>query len=219
MYNFAMDYILPLFDDINGLGSSGNFYKAVRKPEECWNPWHGCKKFSAGCLNCYVYRIDGRHGRDASLIEKNKNFYLPVATDRRGDYKIPSGTVLYTCFSSDFFLEEADCWRGEVWKMMRRREDVSFFLTTKRIIRALRCLPSDWGKGYPNVTVACTVENQAAADERVPVYLSIPQKYRMILCEPLLGSVKFRTLSGINKVLAGGESGPDARACFPYRRE
>ena len=23
-----------------------------------WNPWHGCKKFSEGCENCYVINDD-----------------------------------------------------------------------------------------------------------------------------------------------------------------
>ncbi|MCK9303605.1 MAG: phage Gp37/Gp68 family protein, partial [Bacteroidales bacterium] len=23
-----------------------------------WNPWHGCTKYSEGCLHCYVYRRD-----------------------------------------------------------------------------------------------------------------------------------------------------------------
>ena len=36
-------------------------------PVAGWNPWHGCRKISEGCRNCYVYRIDERHGRDASV--------------------------------------------------------------------------------------------------------------------------------------------------------
>ena len=35
-----------------------------------WNPWHGCRKISAGCQNCYVYRIDATFDRDASAITK-----------------------------------------------------------------------------------------------------------------------------------------------------
>lgn len=23
-----------------------------------WNPWHGCKKVSPGCKNCFVYKMD-----------------------------------------------------------------------------------------------------------------------------------------------------------------
>ena len=33
-----------------------------------WNPWHGCRKTSPGCLNCYVYRIDAAVGRDPTVV-------------------------------------------------------------------------------------------------------------------------------------------------------
>ena len=34
-----------------------------------WNPWHGCKKYSEGCKNCYVYRMDIRYGKNPSEIK------------------------------------------------------------------------------------------------------------------------------------------------------
>lgn len=43
-----------------------------------WNPWHGCQKISAGCQNCYVYRIDSAFDRDASLITKTAAYNLPL---------------------------------------------------------------------------------------------------------------------------------------------
>lgn len=77
-----------------------------------WNPWHGCHKLSAGCVNCYVYRTDGKHGIDSSVVVKTKSFGLPVQKKRDGSYKIGAGEMVYTCFSSDFFVEDADEWRG-----------------------------------------------------------------------------------------------------------
>ena len=73
--------------------------------------------------------------------------------DRTGAYKIPSGETVYTCFSSDFFLEEADPWREEAWRMIRERSDLFFFIVTKRIHRAEECLPEDWGSGWENVAI------------------------------------------------------------------
>ena len=35
-----------------------------------WNPWHGCRKYSPGCLNCYVYRRDAKYELDASAVRK-----------------------------------------------------------------------------------------------------------------------------------------------------
>lgn len=182
-----------------------------------WNPWHGCRKISDGCANCYVYRIDGRHGRDASQVARTASFDLPLRRDRRGGYKIPAGEMVYTCFSSDFFLAEADEWRPEAWQIMRQRSDLDFFLTTKRIDRLASCLPPEWGEqGWPNVTIACTVENQDRADFRMPIYTAAPLSRRVLLCEPLLGAIDLREWlrgGGIEEVIAGGESGPEARPC------
>ena len=39
-----------------------------------WNPWHGCRKVSPGCLNCYVYRRDAEVGKDSSFIARTSSF-------------------------------------------------------------------------------------------------------------------------------------------------
>ena len=64
-----------------------------------WNPWHGCKKISEGCLNCYVYRIDGGHGKESGTVRLNADFLLPLKQGKDG-MKIKSGETVYTCFSS-----------------------------------------------------------------------------------------------------------------------
>ncbi len=180
-----------------------------------WNPWHGCKKYSAGCLNCYVYRIDERHDRDGSVIRKTGDFDLPVRRARGGGYKIPSGEWVWTCFTSDFLLEDADAWRPDAWRFMRERADLRFFFITKRIVRFIDCLPPDWGTGYENVHICCTMENQAAADERLPILRAVPARYKSIACEPLLSRIDFHGQLGtwITEIVAGEESGPAARPC------
>ncbi len=180
-----------------------------------WNPWHGCHKISPGCANCYVYRADKRHGRDSTVIKKTAEFDLPLKKNRQGRYKIPWGELVYTCFTSDFLLEEADPWRGEVWQMMRTRSDLEFLFITKRIHRFKECLPPDWGEGYPNVHVCCTVENQDQANFRLPIFQSAPIAKKSIVCEPLLGYINLSDWLGnwVEEVLAGGESGSAARIC------
>ena len=101
-----------------------------------WNPWHGCHKLSTGCRHCYVYRGDSKHGKDSSIITKTGQFNLPVRRKKDKTYKIPSGNLVYTCFTSDFLIEEADEWRIEAWKMMRERYDLHFLFITKRIDRS-----------------------------------------------------------------------------------
>lgn len=53
-----------------------------------WNMWHGCKKISAGCANCYVYRTDSKFDKDSSRISKNKSFNMPVEKYKNGEYKL-----------------------------------------------------------------------------------------------------------------------------------
>ncbi len=181
-----------------------------------WNPWHGCRKISAGCLNCYVYRRDGSVGRDASEVRKTASFDLPVRRKRNGRFSYqPQDGLAYTCFTSDFFLEEADGWRAEAWQMIRERWDLHFSFITKRIHRFYECIPEDWGPGYPNVSIGCTTENQDRADFRLPIFLKAPISSRYIILEPLLGPVDIRPYltSAVDSVTVGGESGDNARPC------
>lgn len=180
-----------------------------------YNPWHGCHKISPGCLHCYVYRIDAVYGRDPSIVTKNGTFDMPIRKNRQGQYSIPSNETVYTCFSSDFLVDEADAWRPDVWAMMKARQDLTFIFLTKRIHRLEACLPSDWGDGYDNVIIGCTVENQEQADKRLPIFLSLPIKHRNIICEPLLGHIDLSPYLDrrIELVMAGGESGSEAREC------
>ena len=121
---------------------------AIESKSKMWNLWHGCHKLSAGCKHCYVYRGDSKRGIDSSIVSKTKNFYLPVQKKRNGEYKIPPGTLVYTCFTSYFILEDADELRTEAWEIMRIRGDLQVMMITKRIDRVQESLPDDWGDGY-----------------------------------------------------------------------
>ena len=182
-----------------------------------WNPWHGCKKISAGCQNCYVYRRDGQFGKDSSIVSKTNNFDLPIRLNRNGEYKLRhTSEQIYTCLTSDFFIEEADEWREQAWKIIYTRRDLNFVIITKRIDRMADVLPADWENGYSNVTVICTCENQAAADYRLPIFLKLPIFRREIIHEPMLESVdieKYLSTGKISAVTCGGESGDNARLC------
>lgn len=111
--------------------------------------------------------------------------------------------------------------------------------TAKRIARQ-RSQPIPPGKclrwPLPNVWLGVSVEDQAAADERIPHLLATPAAVRFLSCEPLLGPVDltpyFRKLATSGPgwkltgglaleiadrvpdwVIVGGESGPGARPC------
>ena len=167
-----------------------------------------------------MYRRDESIGKDPSIVQKTENFDLPVKILRsgkyKGRYKIPFGSHIWTCFSSDFFHADADEWREDAWDMIHERSDCSFFMITKRPERIADHLPKNWGYGWEHVTIAVTCENQEMADKRLPVYLNIPMKHYSVMIEPMLSGVNLRqylSTGKIEDVNVGGESGPEARLC------
>jgi len=102
-------------------------------------------------------------------------------------------------------------------------------------VAAHRLLDAEWP--LPNVWLGVSVEDQAAANERIPDLLATPAAIRFLSCEPLLGPVDLSrwlhrcascvcsscppgfdddTAMGqrrLSWVIAGAESGPRAREC------
>lgn len=205
--------------------STSKIRSVFNRPAD-WNPWHGCTKISPGCMHCYMYRTDAKHDRDSSIVTKTNTFNLPIQKKRDGSWKVKPGSLVWTCFTSDFFHKDADAWRPEAWDMIRQRPDLHFFFITKRIDRFMDCIPNDWGEGWENVEIACTCENQDRANYRLPIYAEVPIHKKTIICEPLLEEIdlsQWLCLRNINKVgrqvrvfhqvVVGGESGLEARIC------
>lgn len=89
--------------------------------------------------------------------------------------------------------------------------------------------PASWWPGWPlsNVWLGVSVEDQKRAELRIPALLDTPAAVRFLSCEPLLGPIdltpwttwrdgSLRTaeppnVSGLNWLIAGGESGPGFR--------
>jgi len=185
-----------------------------------WEPWTGCYAASDGCKYCWYYGpYSKRHGQNTVVRAHDGEFNKPLATVYMPRKKITkhvleSGKSVGVCFASDFFVAEADEWRKEAWSIIKQRPDLTFMFLTKRIDRFSVSLPDDWGDGYDNVQIGCTVENQEIADYRLPLFISYPIKYRFIGCEPLLGKIDLTPyLHKVERVSAGGESGRDAREC------
>lgn len=172
-----------------------------------WNPWHGCRKVSPGCKNCFVYKMDKRYGRDTTIIAKGKTTY------ELKDKDCPYGSLVKLCFSSDFFIEEADEWRDGCWDFIRRRKDCIFVTTTKRPERIKSCIPKDWNDGWENFHLSISIENQEMADKRLPYFLEAPLKHREVFCSPLIAPItlgKYLDTGLIKCVNVGGEMAPKA---------
>lgn len=96
---------------------------------------------------------------------------------------------------TDTGCKRADAVGEEISTMERRtrgRKSV-IMLLTKRPDRMLAWQREHFPDGLPSwVWVGCTVENQAAADERIPHLLSVPARVRFLSCEPLLSAISLQ---------------------------
>lgn len=177
-----------------------------------WSPWRGCHKYSEGCRFCYIHKGDSKRGIDTNNVVKTDKFTAPIEKNKKGEYKMKSGQVVYLCFSTDFLIEDADQWRSECWSIIRERSDLHFIFLTKRIERFMQCIPDDWNDGYDNVTIGCTIENQDRADYRLSIFSKLPIKHKNIICQPLIERISINDyLDDVELVVVGGESDYKAR--------
>ena len=148
-----------------------------------WNPWQGCIKVSDGCKFCYMYRDKERYGKNPKIVHRSteRTFRMPL--------RLTEPNLIFTCSWSDWFIEEADQWRAEAWKIIRDTPQHFYQIFTKRTERIEQCLPDDWGLGYDNVMLVATAENQKMAEIRVPELLRARARWRGVSLEPLLEKV------------------------------
>jgi protein gp37 len=186
----------------------------IQWTDHTWNPWYGCVHVSEGCFNCYMFREQVRYGRNPAIVNRAQppTFNSPL--------KWKTGRV-FTCSWSDFFISDADAWRDEAWEIIRRTPHLTYQILTKRPARIERRLPKDWGNGWPNVWLGVSVENQAMAENRIPVLIDAAAAVKFLSVEPLLEPVSLRkwlapewaSISPLDWIIVGGESGPEAREC------
>jgi protein gp37 len=174
--------------------------------DSTWNPHRGCHKVSAGCLHCYWYRDAARYGYNPGEVVRSKTTF-------RDPLKWKEPRKIFVCSWSDFFIEEADAWRGEVWDIIRKTPHHTYQICTKRVENIPARLPSDWGNGYSNVWLGATTENGTEYARRVSGLMSIPAKIHWLSIEPMLSRVE--GYDSPDWVVIGGESGPNARAFNP----
>lgn len=153
-----------------------------------WNPWRGCHKVSEGCRNCYAIREINRYGGNGESVIKSKTFNDPLKWKRNG--KLAPGSKIFTCSWSDFFIEEADEWRNDAWKIIKDTPEYIYLVLTKRVYSIPGRLPSDWGDGYPNVWLGITVESNKEFYKRMPMFSQIPAAKKFLSIEPMLSDVE-----------------------------
>ena len=158
---------------------------------------------------------------------------------------------IFVCAHGDLFHESVPYeWIDQVFAIMALAPQHTFQVLTKRADRMQKYLsvhrwqiwaaigramnPVRWCAlppiiggdctPVPNVWLGVSVENQARANERIPLLLKTPAAVRWISAEPLLGPIDFKEVPNFNRpailhqkwwVVAGGESGTGARPMHP----
>ena len=180
-----------------------------------WNPWLGCHKVSEACQHCYMYREVARFKlNDPNVVTRtvHQTFYAPRRWNKKFTQTFSGFQTVFTCSWSDYFIEEADPWRGDAWKVIEETPNLFYLILTKRIERAVACLPKNWGEGWPGVGIGVTVENQRNT-HRLDTLRTVPTKLRFVSIEPLLGPIDLTPWKDcLDWVIVGCESGEDRRA-------
>lgn len=211
--------------------------------EATWNPLTGCTRVSRGCDNCYAARqAAGRLKNTAAysglavITPSGRaafNGHIRLLPDRLEQplrWRKPR-RVFVNSMSDLFHPDVPFTFVDRVYDVMCRTPQHTYQILTKRPELMAAFYGATEG-GYPlrptlpNVWIGTSVEDQVAADERIPHLLRTPAAVRFLSCEPLLGRVDLRAIyrdamdeahdvdclnAGIHWVIVGGESGPGAR--------
>lgn len=176
--------------------------------EATWNPITGCTQVSPGCAHCYAKtfaeRFEGVPGHPYeggfAVQPRPERLKQPLS------WKKPR-TIFVNSMSDIFHEQVKDEFILEIFEIMAEASWHNFQVLTKRSERMAALAPS-----LPlssNVWMGVSVENQRWTS-RIRDLRSVNASVRFLSCEPLLGSLDL-DLTGIDWVIAGGESGPGAR--------
>ncbi|HHW13712.1 MAG TPA: DUF5131 family protein, partial [Firmicutes bacterium] len=209
-----------------------------------------------GCANCYAagFKVTLHPERlNAPLrLRKASRIFVNSMSDLFHEAvpiefitRVFNVTASATADCGKHHRHQEACWGGEPH---------TFLVLTKRparmkeVLEQIPELVADWWPGdaplslaldvgdwpLPNVWLGVSVEDQARADQRIPLLLQTPAAVRLVSLEPLLGPVDlYSVLTGerlmrnaageyevargprLDWLIIGAETGPGARPCDP----
>lgn len=187
-----------------------------------WNPITGCDRVAAGCDNCYALALAKRlkamgaekYQNDGDPRTSGPGFGVtthPESLRQPYNWRAPR-TVFVNSMSDLFHAKVPIGFIRDVFDVIRDTPQHTYQVLTKRAHRAARLADSlDWPD---NLWMGVSVESTDAVD-RIDDLRTVPAATRFLSCEPLLTALPDLNLDGIGWVIAGGESGPNARPMDP----
>lgn len=193
-------------------------HSTIEWTEATWNPTTGCDRISAGCDNCYALTLAKRlkamgnpkYQLDGDPRTSGPGFGVAIHPETLG---LPqswreSRLVFVNSMSDLFHARVPTSFIRDVFDVMNETPRHTYQLLTKRPKR-LAALSSSLS--WPtNVWMGVTVESRDTT-WRLDELRKVPAAVRFVSCEPLLECLTDIDLSGIDWLIAGGESGPRHR--------
>ena len=181
--------------------------------ETTWNPVTGCSPISPGCAHCYAERMAKR--LQAMGVRKYRHgFDVAVhATALEEPLRWAQPRLVFVNSMSDLFHPSVPtAFVESVFAIMNRASRHTFQVLTKRPER-VRGL-DDRLRWTPNIWLGVSIESERWLD-RLELLVGTGAQTKFLSLEPLLGPLPGLDLSGVDWVIAGGESGPGARPVHP----
>jgi len=186
---------------------------AIEWTDATWNPVTGCTKITRGCDNCYAARFAERW-RGVPDHPFATGFDLTLRPERlEQPLKWKRPRMIFVNSMSDLFHKDVPHeFIDRVFATMEAADWHTFQLLTKRssLMRDYLHVRYAGERGPGHIWCGVSVED-AQASARISHLRQSPAGVRFLSIEPLIGAVGKVNLSGIDWVIAGGESGPGAR--------
>lgn len=177
--------------------------------DKTWNPITGCTKFSAGCAHCYAETMSRR--LHAMGVEKYMNEFNLTLHESclKEPFMWKKAHNIFVCSMSDIFHENVPFeFVDRIMHTILQTPQHRYQILTKRAERMkeyflARQIPT-------NVWLGVTVEAKSTCF-RIDFLRNLQASVKFLSCEPLLEDLGELNLNGIDWVIVGGESGPQAR--------
>lgn len=189
--------------------------------EATWNPTTGCDRISPGCDHCYALTLAKRlkamgqpkYQHDGDPRTSGPGFALTLHDDAlRIPHSWSTPRRIFVNSMSDLFHPEVpESFIRQVFEVMADTPRHEYQVLTKRSKRLAQL--ADRFEWPSNVWMGVSVENQQYAF-RAEHLRKVPAAVRFISAEPLIGALDL-DLTGIDWLIAGGESGSQARLLDP----
>lgn len=186
---------------------------AIEWTDATWNPITGCTKITRGCDNCYAERFSERF-RGVAGHPFASGFDLTLRPERLDQpLKWSRPRMIFVNSMSDLFHKDVpESFVDRVFDTMETANWHTFQVLTKRssLMRAYLCRRYGSQRGPTHIWCGASVEDRQAVS-RIAHVRTCAAGIRFLSIEPLIGAIGQVDLTGIDWVIAGGESGPGAR--------